>query len=153
MLSDENIRLAIIEAGKNKYKNNYRHKKLRYIKKHVDEYIPIVRQWILKYYPKFHRIIEINDGISAKKRKIIIPTYKEVIIHHAVINVIKPILLKGMYKHSYASIPTKGTHKAAKQVKKWIKKDKKNTKYCLKTDIKKFFDSIDQKILLSKLKK
>ena len=27
-------------------------------------------------------------------------------------------------------------------VKKWIQKDHKNTKYCLKLDIKKFFDSV-----------
>ena len=40
-----------------------------------------------------------------------------------------------------------------KQVKKWIKNNRRNTKYCLKMDIKKFFESIDQKILLKKLKK
>lgn len=58
-----------------------------------------------------------------------------------------------MYEHSYASIPKKGIHKAMRQVKKWITNDKKNTKYCLKMDIRKFFDSIDQQVLLNKLKK
>ena len=47
-----------------------------------------------------------------------------------------------MYYHSYASIPGKGIHKGVKQVKKWVK-NKKETKYCLKLDIKKFFESIN----------
>ena len=75
------------------------------------------------------------------------------IVHHAIIQVIKPILMKGMYEHSYASIPGRGLHKSMKFVKKWIQKDKRNTKYCLKLDITKFFDNIDQKILRDKLKK
>lgn len=57
-----------------------------------------------------------------------------------------------MYQHSYASIPGRGIHKGVKWVKKWIK-NKKTTKYCGKLDIKKFFESIDQEILLNKLRK
>lgn len=37
MLSDDNIRLAIMEAARNKRKNNRRHRRLRYMAKHADE--------------------------------------------------------------------------------------------------------------------
>lgn len=74
MITDDNIRLAIYKVAKNKRKNNKRHKRLRYIRDHVDEYIPIVRKWILEFEPAKHTPIEINDGISAKKRYIIVPT-------------------------------------------------------------------------------
>lgn len=75
VFEDDNIRLAIKEAAKNKRKNNRRHRKLRYIKEHCEEYIPVVKEWILNYHAPAHHEVEINDGISAKKRKIIIPTY------------------------------------------------------------------------------
>lgn len=39
-----------------------------------------------------------------------------------------------------------------KQIKKWIKKDGKDCKYCLKMDIKRYFDSIPHPILLRRLR-
>lgn len=153
MIADDNIRLAIYKAAKNKRKNNKRHKRLRYIRDHVDEYIPIVRKWILEFEPAEHTPVEINDGISAKKRYIIVPTVREMIVHHAVANVLKPILTSGMYEHSYASIPGRGLHAGMKITCKWIYNDHKNTKYCLKLDIRKFFDSIDQNVLLERLRR
>ena len=153
MLTDENIRLAIKLAAKNKRKNNMRHRRLRYIKAHTDQYVPIVRSWILDFKPPNHRTIMINDGISAKKRKIIVPTVKEILVQHAIVSVLKPIVSKRMYKHSYASIPGRGLHSGARTVQKWIRRHPKQTKYCLKLDIRKFFESIDQYTLLSKLRK
>ena len=153
MLSDENVRLAIIRAAKNKRKNNRRHKRLRYIHDNIDKYIPIVRQWIIDFEPAKHKPVEINEGISGKKRLIIVPTVKEMLVHHAVINVLSPILEKSMYNHSYASIPGRGLHSGMQTTRKWIYNDHTNTKYCLKLDIRKFFDSIDQDILLERLGK
>ena len=153
MISDDNIRVAIYSAAKNKRKNNKRHRRLRYIKAHVEEYIPIVKQWILDFAPAQHIPITINDGISAKKREIIVPTVKEILIHHAVIEVIKPQLTRRMYEHSYASIPRRGLHRGVLVTKRWIQQHENDTKYCLKMDIKKFFNSVDQEILLKKLRK
>ena len=153
MMTDDNIRLAIKNAVKNKRKNNRRHRRLRYIRDHAEEYISKVRQWIEEFVPAKHKPVEINDGISAKKRLIVVPTVEEMLVHHAVINVLSPILEKGMYEHSYASIPGKGLHSGVKTTRKWIYNDHTNTKYCLKLDIRKFFDSIDQDVLLAKLKK
>lgn len=153
MISNENIRLAIIKAAKNAKKNNKRHKKMRSILKDIDKCIPVVRDWILNFEPVKHKPVEINDGISAKKRFIIVPTVEEMIVHHAVTNVLAPILKKDMYEHSYASIPGRGLHAGMKITRKWIFRDDVNTKYCLKLDIKKFFNSIDQDVLIARLEK
>ena len=153
VFTDENIILALKNAAKNKRKNNKRHKRLRYAYAHTEEFVPKVKQWILDFEPKIHKKFIINDGVSAKKREIIVPTEKEVIVHHAVINVLKPIICKGMYEHSYASIPGRGTHKVIKRVSRWIYNDHANTKYCLQMDVKKFFDSIPQDKLLARLRK
>lgn len=153
VLDNENAKIAIQDAGKHKYKNNKRHRKLRYAAKHSEDFVPKLKQWIIEYEPMPHEKITINDGISAKKREIIVPTVKEVMIHHAAVNVLKPILSKGMYEHSYASIPGKGTHRAVKCISQWIYNDHANTKYCLQMDVKKFFDSIPQDKLLARLRK
>ena len=153
MISDNNIQLALINAGRNKYKNNRRHKKLRKLRANPCKYTKQTREMAIGFTPLVHTPVEINDGISAKKRHIIVPTVKEVVVQHMMANVLQDIFMPSMYEHSYASIPGKGLHKAVKFVKKWIQKDHKNTKYCLKLDIKKFFDSVDQDVLLAKLRK
>lgn len=149
LISDENIKLAIYNASH----GNMKREKLTKIKNNPNEYITVVRNWVENYKTVKHTPKIINDGISAKKREIIVPTISEHIVQHAVMNILKPIFMKGMYEHSYASIPQRGCHKGMKIVKSWIKNDSKNVKYCLKLDVKKYFDSISQDILIDKLKK
>ncbi len=148
-----NLKQAIANSARGKNKNRYRHRKLKEISRDPDSYIEEVRSKIERFEPPKHIEKVINDGINAKKRKITVPTVYEEIIHHAVVNVFKEITLPSMYEHSYASIQGRGTHLAARRIKRWIKSDKKNTKYCLKLDIRKYFESINQDILLQKLRK
>lgn len=146
-IDDDNVSLAIRNAAKGKrnkrttyrYVNNpeWAHKN---IKNYAENYS------IVHHTPKI-----IYDGITRKKRTIIVPTFKELAVQHMVVNVMKPIFYKGMYEHTYASIPNRGAHKGKKVIEKWIRGDRKNCKYCLKMDIKKYFDSIPQEILLAKL--
>lgn len=146
-ISEENIRLAIINSSKGK-----RNRKLvKEIYENPDKWIPKIRQYAEKFKNCNHAPIEIYDGITRKKRKIITPQYKEQIVHHMIINVLEPIFKHGMYEHSYGSIPERGSHKGKKLVERWIKNDRKNVKYCLKMDIRKFFDSIPHDILKNKL--
>ena len=153
LVNEENIRRAISNAAKGKNKKRRRHQMLKYIAQHSELYINDVRDWIANYKPGYHKVKVINDGISAKKRTITVPTAQEEIIHHAVVNVFKDIALPPMYEHSYASIPGRGIHSAAKRIKSWLRRDRTGTKYCLKLDIRKYFESVDQNVLLAKLRK
>lgn len=98
-----------------------------------------------------HDPVEIYDGIVRKKRTIIVPKYKEQIVHHMLVNALLPVFKRGMYEHSYGSIPNRGPHKGKKVIEGWIRNDPKNCRYVLKMDIRKFFDSIPHDILLNKL--
>lgn len=40
-----------------------------------------------------------------------------------------------------------------KRIKKWITHDPRNTKYCLKMDIRKYFDSVPHEVIIGRLKK
>lgn len=155
-ISEDNIRLAILNSSHGKRDRPV-----------VRFYLPAVRAdgdpdgVILKRVQSFasdfhnadHTPVEIYDGITRKKRTIIVPRYYEQIVHHMAVNVLIPIFSRGMYEHSYASIPGRGAHKGKKVIEKWIRKDPKGVKYCLKMDVRKFFDSIPHDILLGKLEK
>ena len=146
-ISEENIRLAIVNSSKRKRKR----KLVKDIYENPDKWIPTIKVYAENFKNYNHAPIEIYDGITRKKRTIIVPHYMEQIVHHMIINVLEPIFRHGMYEHSYGSIPKRGAHKGKKVVEKWIKHDKKNVKYCLKMDIRKFFDSIPHDILKNKL--
>lgn len=109
--------------------------------------------WIENYENAYHTPLRIYDGISRKERKILVPTLEELIVQHCIVNALKPIFWKGMYEHSYGSLPKRGAHKGKKAIEKWISHDSRNVKYVLKMDIRHFFDSIPHEISKAKLAK
>ena len=58
-----------------------------------------------------------------------------------------------MYYYSCASIKGRGMLHGSKYIEKVLVQDRKNTKYCLKLDIKKFYPSIDKEILKRKFRR
>lgn len=82
-----------------------------------------------------------------KEREVFrLPYYPDRIVHHAVMNVMEPIFVSVFTADTYSCIKGKGIHAAANAVKKALK-DRINTKYCLKLDIKKFYPSINHDVL------
>ena len=151
-ISDPNIEVSTINSSKGKRKRNaveFYYKDGAVTdkgKKKTKKYASYGNFKNFKHIP-----IEIYDGITRKKRVIIVPRYQEQIVHHMVVNTLIPIFSKGMYEHSYASLPNRGAHKGKKVIERWIRTDPEHCKYCLKMDIRKFFDSIPHDILLEKL--
>lgn len=93
----------------------------------------------------------IHDGARKKERTIFKPRfYPDQVIHWCLMQQIQPIIAKGMYEYTCASIPDRGIHYGSKYIKKILVRDRKNTKYALKLDVKKFYPSIDKEILKRK---
>lgn len=147
-ISDKNIKLAIKNASKKKKKRN-RVKEIYY---NQDEYVPIIREYVINFEHFYHEPKEIYDGISRKKRQIVIPTFMECILHHMIINVLKPMFNRGMYEHSCGSVPKRGGTHGKKYIEKWMRKGGKNIKCFFKMDIHHFYRSIPQDKLIEKLK-
>lgn len=118
-----------------------------------DVLLALSYDWIVNFHNAEHTPITIQDGITHKIRTIIVPTLEELIVQHCVVNALKPMFYKGMYEHSYASLPKRGAHKGKKVIEKWIRHDTRGTKYVLKMDIRHFFDSVPHSILKEKLAK
>ena len=83
-----------------------------------------------------------------KEREIMIaPFYPDRIVHHCVINVMKDFWVKAFIDNTYACIKGRGIHKCVDDVHKALTNDFRGTRYCLKLDIKKFYDNIDHAAL------
>jgi hypothetical protein len=147
----KNVRSALISASKNK-----KHKfAVKNALNNFQESVQFVHELLVnksyipnKYYPAI-----IKDGISGKERTIYKPKFfPDQVIHWCLINKIKPLLIRGMYHWSCASIPGRGPHYAKKACEKWIRNDYKNTRYCLKIDIRKYYPNIDKERLKEKFR-
>lgn len=82
-----------------------------------------------------------------KKRMISAAPYFDRVVHHALINVIGPVLSRSFIYDTYACIKDKGTHKAVSRYREFQKK----FPYVLKCDIQKYFQNIDHEILYIKI--
>lgn len=83
-----------------------------------------------------------------KERVISCAPFSDRVVHHAICNIINPILDKSLIVDSYACRHNKGMHKALKRAF-WFYK---NSHYHYRFDIKKFYYTIDHEILLDLLK-
>lgn len=118
-----------------------------------DALVDMTYDWLVNFKNSEHTPIQIEDGITHKKRTIIVPTLEELIVQHCVVLALRPMFSKGMYEHSYASLPKRGAHKGRKVIEKWMRNDTRNTKYVLKMDIHHFFDTVPHSILKERLAK
>ena len=75
-----------------------------------------------------------------------LPFYPDQIVHWGIMNVAGGILINSFTSHSYASIKGKGVHAACNAVDRALR-DVPATTYCLKIDVRKFYDNVDHDIL------
>lgn len=74
-----------------------------------------------------------------------LPYYPDHIAHHALMQVIMPVLMTYYYYESAASIKGKGMHFAARRVERWIDENRDAGRlYYAKLDFVKFYHLIDQ---------
>ena len=81
-----------------------------------------------------------------KERVISSPAFKDVVVQHALINVIEPIFEKSFIYDSFACRKNKGIHKGLSRLKNIIQSNN-SPKYYMKCDVKKYFPSVNKKIL------
>lgn len=148
IISVDNLKIADKKARKGK-RNQYGVKQhLKREKENIEDLHELLNynQFRTSNYHKF----EINEG---KKRVIArLPYYPDRIVHHAIINYLEPLLVSVFTADTYSCIKKRGVHKASYNLRKALKNES-DTKYCLKLDIRKFYNSIDQLILKDLLRK
>ncbi|NCU25770.1 RNA-directed DNA polymerase [Candidatus Nomurabacteria bacterium] len=145
---EENIKMAIRKASLGKRSQ----KRVSRILNNDSFYAHEISQMLINktYKPSPHIAKTIMDGANKKERTICKPIfYPDQIIHWALMLQLQPVIMKGMYEYSCGSVPKRGTSYAQGFLRNALDNDRKNTKYCLKMDISKFYPSIDNEILKS----
>ena len=150
IISYENLLNAHLRArkGKNRYKevievNNNTEKYLKNLR------FVLVNEFYNINPSDYKREIIIDKG---KEREIFkLSYYPHRIVQWAIMLQIQDRFLKNFILDTYASIENRGLHFGVKRVKRALR-DKIGTKYCLKLDMKKYYPSIDNKILFEIVK-
>lgn len=149
IISIENLELADINARKRKSKSRgvIEHDKNK--ENNILALHEILRNKTFK--TSKYKIFKIHDP---KERDIYeLPYYPDRIVHHAVMNILEPIWVKIFINDTYSCIKGRGIHLAARRLKNVLINNKEETEYCLKIDIRKFYNSIDHDILKQILRK
>jgi len=118
---------------------------------------------ILKIYePHYLRRFTIRDP---KTRVIHSSLFIDRLVHHIIVHILEPIFEKVFIYDSFASRKDKGTHNAIERFEHFMRKVSRNGRlvknaknnnqiegYCLKADIKSYFDNVDHEILINIIK-
>ena len=156
MISDENIGRAIDEVNKShRWQGRHKGNKLvAWIELTKPERIEELRQIIIDGFEPTEPVIKRRYDKSARKwRDISEPRlYPDQYVHHILIQAIEPVMLKKMDPFCCGSIRGRGTSFGTKAIKKWMKNDRKGTRWCMQLDIHHFYDSLTTEEVMRRMR-
>lgn len=138
IISFENLLLAAKKAQKGK---RYRDNVLAFNYHLESELLQIQTELHNQtYQPQGYRTFQIQEP---KPRLISAAPYRDRVIHHALCNIIAPLIETSFIPDSYSNRIGYGTHKAIRRFTHFVR----SSEYVLQCDIQKYFPSIDREIL------
>lgn len=144
-MSAENFALAYRNAIKGKSKQ----RQVRRFRENEEANLERVRQVVIRGEFRTSRYRQIT--IHEPKERIIykLPFNPDRIVQHAVMNILKPIMMTKFISATYACIEGRGQHSASLKCSEFVRRNK----FCLQCDIRKFYPNIDQRILSAMLRR
>jgi len=138
----ENLRLAFLKSVRGK-----RHitEVIAYTAR-LDENLRLLRDQLLSRDVDVghYHFFTVHDP---KERMICAAAFPERVLHHAVMNICEPVLEGYAIHDSYACRTGKGMHAAVRRAQDFTR----GSPWYLKLDVRKYFDSVDQRIMISLL--
>jgi retron-type reverse transcriptase len=119
----------------------------------AEEELVVLHQLLIsgQYYHGQYTRFRVADP---KPRDIHKAQVRDRVLHHAIHRVLAPYFATRFIWTSYSSRPDKGTHKAIARFEQYawvLSRNRTRTVWVLQFDIRKFFASVDQEVLLSRL--
>ncbi|BBC22441.1 RNA-directed DNA polymerase [Pseudanabaena sp. ABRG5-3] len=138
IISFENLLLAAKKAQKGK---RYRDNVLAF-NFHLESELLQLQTELLDqtYHPQGYRTFQIHEP---KPRLISAAPYRDRVVHHALCNIIVPLIESSFIPDSYSNRIGYGTHRAIRRFTHFVR----SSEYVLQCDIQKYFPSIDREIL------
>ena len=140
----------LIDAFDAVMRGKKRTRTVRYLIKNRDSLLSELAEEIKAGTYKLAGYREFTVVEHGKVREIQSLPFKDRIALHAIMNILGKIFGGMLIRDTYASLPKRGIHDGLMRVRKALK-DKPGTRYCLKIDLKKFYHSVDQDVLIELL--
>lgn len=139
----ENIR----EAHRNAQRGKQHYREVKMVNADEEKYLALV-QAMLRDKTFRNSEYEVFTKMDSGKRREIskLPYFPDRIVHHCVMQILEPIWMRTFITDTYAALKGRGIHKGVERMKLALR-DRENTQYCLKFDVRKFYPSIDHDIL------
>ena len=157
LIADENLAFAIREVNRT-HRWTARHKPNRivqWVEETEPDRIAELRAILTEgFEPKPTKHMRRYDKSAGKWRDIEQPAlWPDQYIHHALVQIIQPVVLRGMDGWCCGSVPGRGIHYGVKGIKKWMKNDVKGTKWCAELDIRHFYQSVAPDVVMGQMRR
>ncbi|MCM1232182.1 MAG: RNA-directed DNA polymerase [Ruminococcus flavefaciens] len=150
MLDKGFIRETIILAAEHKHNRFDVKPVLRNLDYYVDKTFELLNT--NSYKPTKPKEREIYDTSSEKWRVIkIVPFWPDGVVQWLMVRVLQPVMLRGMYHWSCASIPFRGGRRTREYTERILREDPINTAFAEELDVKQFYPSIQVDLLMREL--
>ena len=156
IISDDNLGKAIDEVNRTHHWKAY-HKPnecTAWVELTKQERIKELRKYIVDGFEQKPPKVTVRYDPSARKTRIICEPiqYPDQYVHHALIQVLQPVMMRGMDKYCCGSIKERGAHYAKKAIEIWMRKDISGTKWELCADIRHFYDSLTPEVVMDRMR-
>lgn len=157
LISDENLNNAIDEVNKSHRWHHYPDKPNEltlWVELTRNERVQELREIIENgFVPSPVTEKRRYDHNAKKWRNINEPRlYPDQYVHHALIQVLEPVMMRGMDFYCCGSIRNRGAHYGIRAIKKWMKSDISGTRWCIELDIRHFYDSLQPKEVVKRMR-
>lgn len=155
LISDENLTRAIDEVNRtHHWRTHHRpNATTAWVEETKPERVKELRQILIDgFVPKEPHVTERWDASAQKWRTVSEPAqWPDQYIHHALIQILQPIFMRGMDPYCCGSIRDRGPHQARQAIERWMTHDKKGTKYEFAGDIRHFYNSLKPEVVMDRM--
>lgn len=155
LISEENIQRAIEEVNRT-HRMGRHHRPNRcvlWVERTTGERTDDLREILMgPFHPAAARLRTIYDQSGLKTRDIYEPKlWPDQYVHHALVQIIAPIIMRSMDYWCCGSIPGRGQKHGIRGIEKWMREDPKGTKYCAQMDIRHFYQSLTPEVVMARM--
>lgn len=153
IISDENLREAINEVNASHHWHSHHkpNKCTAWVEMTCEDRVRELRKIIENgFVQKPPKVTQRWDASARKWRTVSEPAqWPDQYVHHALVQVLQPIFMRGMDPYCCGSIKGRGPHFGRQAIERWMEKDPKGTKYEFSGDIHHFYDSLKPEVVMA----
>lgn len=156
LISRENLSRAIDEVNDSHHwkKGHKGNSCTAWVHETKEERIKELREIIeAGFVQKEPHVTQRYDASARKWRVVSEPVqWPDQYIHHALIQVLEPVMMRGMDHYCCGSIEKRGPLHAKRGIEKWLVHDRRGTRYELCGDVRHFYDSLTPEIVMNRMR-